>query len=74
MDFQAVSRTPALYVGANDGMLHALNGTSGAEMWAYVPTMVMPKMHVLADENYAIKHTYFVDGSPTVMDAYFSGN
>ncbi|HET9692944.1 MAG TPA: PilC/PilY family type IV pilus protein [Steroidobacteraceae bacterium] len=73
VDFQAVSRTPALYVGANDGMLHALNGTSGAEMWAYVPTMVMPKMHVLADENYAIKHTYFVDGSPTVMDAYFSG-
>ena len=42
-------------------------------MWAYVPTMVMPKMHVLADENYAIKHTYFVDGSPTVMDAYFGG-
>ncbi len=35
--------------------------------------MVMPKMYVLADENYANKHTYFVDGSPTVIDAYFGG-
>jgi len=51
-------------------MMHALNGTNGQEMWDYVPTMVMPKMHILADENYATKHTYFVDGSPTVMDAH----
>jgi type IV pilus assembly protein PilY1 len=67
------SRTPALYVGANDGMLHAFNGTTGAELWAYVPSMVMQDMHILADKNYSIKHTYFVDGTATVMDAYFGG-
>jgi type IV pilus assembly protein PilY1 len=67
------TRQPALYVGANDGMLHAFNGTTGAEMWAYVPTMVMANMHLLADKNYSIKHTYFVDGTATVMDAYFNG-
>ncbi len=67
------TRTPALYVGANDGMLHAFNGTNGQELWAYVPTMVMANMHLLADKNYSIKHTYFVDGTATVMDAYFGG-
>ena len=33
------NRTPALYVGANDGMLHVFNGNTGAELWAYVPRM-----------------------------------
>ena len=64
------TRPGTLYVGANDGMLHALNGANGQEIWAYVPTMVMPKMYLLADENYATKHTYMVDGSPAVMDAF----
>jgi type IV pilus assembly protein PilY1 len=67
------SRPAALYVGANDGMLHAFSGATGAELWAYVPTMVMANMHLLADKNYSIKHKYFVDGTATVMDAYFSG-
>lgn len=67
------SRTPALYVGANDGMLHAFNANTGDEMWAFVPTMVMKKMSVLADQDYATKHTYYVDGTATVMDAYFGG-
>jgi type IV pilus assembly protein PilY1 len=35
------TRTPAVYVGANDGLLHALDDSSGAdagkETWAYVP-------------------------------------
>jgi type IV pilus assembly protein PilY1 len=67
------SRPATLYVGANDGMLHAFNGATGAEIWAYVPTMVMENMPLLADKNWAIKHKYFVDGTATVMDAYFGG-
>ena len=35
------SRTPTVYVGSNDGMLHALNDSAtvdaGKETWAYVP-------------------------------------
>ncbi len=67
------SRTPALYIGANDGMLHAFNATTGQEMWTFVPSMVMQNMHLLADKNYAIKHNFYVDGTATVMDAYFGG-
>lgn len=69
----ASTRTPVLYIGANDGMLHAFNGNTGAEMWAYVPSMVLSNMYLLADNNYATKHTYFVDGSPQVMDVFIGG-
>lgn len=63
-------RTPALYVGANDGMLHAFDAGTGDELWAYVPRMVMPNMYKLAEENYASKHIYLVDGTPVQMDVF----
>ncbi|WP_230348571.1 PilC/PilY family type IV pilus protein [Methylobacillus methanolivorans] len=59
-----------LYVGGNDGMLHAFNTTNGAESWAYVPHSVMPNMYKLADKNYGANHQFLVDGSPQVMDVY----
>jgi type IV pilus assembly protein PilY1 len=77
------SRTPMVYVGANDGMLHAFFAptkatdpyiaNAGKEAWAYVPLAVMPKLFKLADANYAEKHMFTVDGSPTVGDVYDSG-
>ncbi|HEX5629970.1 MAG TPA: PilC/PilY family type IV pilus protein, partial [Usitatibacteraceae bacterium] len=66
-------RQATLFIAANDGMLHALNGDTGKEMWAYVPRIVMPKIHRLATENWTVTHEYNVDGSPEVMDAYFGG-
>jgi type IV pilus assembly protein PilY1 len=63
-------RGSTVYVAANDGMLHAFNGATGNERWAYIPNILMPKLFRLADESYASKHQYFVDGSPTVADFY----
>jgi type IV pilus assembly protein PilY1 len=34
--------------------------------------MLLPKLYQLADIAYANKHQFYVDGSPTVMDAYYS--
>ncbi len=65
------SRTPALYVGANDGMLHAFNANTGSELFAYVPTTVFPNLDTLTESNYA--HRYFVNGSPRASDAYLGG-
>ena len=59
-----------LYGAANDGMLHAFDATSGSEMWAFVPSFVMPNMFQLADNNYRDNHKFFVDGSPVVGDIY----
>ncbi len=63
-------RKGMLYVGSNDGMLHAFEGNSGNELWAYVPKMIMPNLYKLAEERYAGKHTYFVDGTPVEMDVH----
>ena len=62
------SRVGAVYVGANDGMLHAFNGATGQENWAYIPGIVLPDIHRIADKNYATGHQYLVDGSPEVGD------
>jgi len=67
------SRTPMVYVGANDGMLHAFNSDTGAEAWAYVPKLLFPTLYRLADKFYATNHQFYVDGSPTIGDAYFGG-
>lgn len=71
------ARAKALYVGANDGMLHAINAANttaqggGAELFTYVPNAVMPNLKKLADPNY--QHVYFVDGSPNSGDAFLGG-
>jgi len=62
------NRAATVYVGANDGMLHAFDGDTGRERWAYVPPMALPSLYRLADQNYSANHAYFVDGSPTVGD------
>lgn len=67
------SRTPMVYIGGNDGMLHAFNANTGAEMWAFVPTPVLGHMWRLADSNYSINHRFFVDGAVTVEDVCVSG-
>jgi type IV pilus assembly protein PilY1 len=64
------NRTPALYIGANDGMLHAFNANTGDEMWAFIPRQVAPGLYKLADRSYATKHQYYVDGSPISMDVW----
>lgn len=64
------TRQAMLYIAANDGMLHALNATTGSELWSYVPTAMLSKLYKLADDGYPTKHEYFVDGSPETMDVY----
>ena len=73
------SRTPMVYVAANDGMLHgfyagtsASDANGGKEAWAFIPSIVLPNLYKLADDNYANTHAYSVDGTPTVGDFYDS--
>jgi type IV pilus assembly protein PilY1 len=67
------SRASNIYVGANDGMLHAFDATNGQERWAFVPTPVIPKMWKLADRDYAINHVNLVNGDPIISDVCVSG-
>lgn len=67
------ARQAMVYVGANDGMLHAFNGTTGQESWAYVPRMILPNLYKLAGANYSTNHQFYVDGSPEAGDVYIGG-
>lgn len=67
-------RKGAVYAGANDGMLHAFDGETGEELWAFIPTAVMPYLYKLADKTYETDHRPFVDGPLTVGDVYYGGS
>lgn len=64
------NREPVVYVGANDGMLHAFLETDGSEVLAYVPSKVYQNLPSLAEPSYV--HEYFVNEAPTIVDAYLT--
>jgi type IV pilus assembly protein PilY1 len=82
LDYKA--RKPMIYVGANDGMLHAFNADldsnkgGGKELWAYIPTFVYQGPTGAADDNLAALssptyvHRYYVDAKPHVKDVDFA--
>ncbi|MDR2220798.1 MAG: hypothetical protein LBE24_09520 [Methylobacillus sp.] len=62
------SRTGMVYVGANDGFLHAFDASSGIEQWAYMPSALFPAIKQLTAQNYT--HHFYVDGNPVPADAF----
>lgn len=65
-----------IYVGANDGMLHAFDAKTGEERFAFIPSAVIKNLPILTAEDYGkeggTSHRYFVDGSPVARDVYFN--
>lgn len=66
LHWQHSNGSKRLYVGGNDGMLHAFNADTGAEVFAYVPSMLLPKLPLLKASPYA--PTKFVDGGLAMAD------
>ena len=60
-----------VYVGSNDGMLHAFNATDaasgGSERFAFIPKVVFANLPDLARPDYT--HRFYVDGTVQVADA-----
>lgn len=58
--------TDMLYVGANDGMLHAINASNGNVVFSYVPKGIsFEELGKLSDPKYGehmSNHRFFVDG------------
>jgi type IV pilus assembly protein PilY1 len=63
------SRTPAVFVGANDGMLHAFSATTGDELFGYIPSWMSTKLSALTSATYNANHQAYVDASPVVAEA-----
>ena len=77
------SRTAMVYVGANDGMLHAFNGTAdatgGNEVFSFVPSFLFDGPNGTPDQDGLASltipgytHKYFVNASPVVQDIDFN--
>jgi type IV pilus assembly protein PilY1 len=71
------NRLPTVYVGANDGMLHAFDArknvgsitTGGTELFAYIPNALFPELSKLTSPSY--NHQYFVDGLTAFGDVFY---
>lgn len=56
-----VEESKTIYVGANDGMLHAFDATNGKELFAYIPNIIdWGWLSTLSRGDYS--HRFFVDG------------
>lgn len=70
------TKNTMVYVGANDGMLHAFDGETGAERFAYIPVTSLGHMGNLlfpydaAYKSQVFDHRYYVDGAVTVSDIH----
>ncbi|MCS6946970.1 MAG: PilC/PilY family type IV pilus protein, partial [Steroidobacteraceae bacterium] len=65
------NRAAMIYIGGNDGMLHAFDAVTGEEKWAFIPGQAFNNLRLLSEPTYT--HKYFVDGSPTMADAFWMG-
>ncbi len=63
----ALATAAAAAVAAANTAVAADTGI-GQEIWAYIPSMVMPNLYKLADKKYSTKHRYYVDGTPVFGD------
>jgi hypothetical protein len=63
-EFSDLYSTRRSYIasGANDGMLHIFDTNDGSEVFAYIPSMVIGKLDLLAARNESYQHAYYVDG------------
>lgn len=64
------TRPNVVYVGANDGMLHAFNAADGSELFAYVPNALMSTLHRLTSADYV--HQAYVDGPASAGEVVIS--
>ncbi|MFH0781611.1 MAG: PilC/PilY family type IV pilus protein [Pseudomonadota bacterium] len=64
----AATRPTRIYVGANDGMVHAIKAEDGREDWAYIPNSVLGQLWKLGQG-----HKFTVDLPLRASDIYSPG-
>lgn len=78
------ARAKTLYAPANDGMVHAFRASDGEELWAYVPSLIIPTgtdengwekgLRALSYQDSggpAYYHHFYIDASPAVRAVDF---
>ena len=65
------TRPAVVYLGANDGMLHAFDASNGNELFAYVPDALIAALNQLPSPGYV--HRAYVDGPAAAGQASIAG-
>jgi hypothetical protein len=64
------NRETIIYVGVNDGMLHAFSDKDGKEKFGIIPNNLLGKAKELRTNS----HQFFVDSSPRAYDVLIAGS
>jgi type IV pilus assembly protein PilY1 len=64
------TRETVIYVGANDGMLHAFSDKDGNEKFGIIPNDLLGKLKELRTNS----HQFLVDSSPRAYDVLLAGS
>lgn len=65
----------AIFLGGNDGMLHAFRGSTGEEVYGYLPREGLTHLATIAAPDYGTAanfHRFFVDGPVSETDAFIT--
>lgn len=78
--FKAMTRSARVYVGANDGMLHAFDDANGREVWGFIPNALYRNdstgIAALSFQEGGVptfRHRYYVDSTPVTADVTIDG-
>lgn len=63
-----VKDSNTVFIGANDGMLHAFDSQTGVERFAYIPSAVLTRLKNLTQVSFGTSHEFFVDGDIAVSN------
>lgn len=55
-----------LFIGTNEGLLHAINTSDGSELFSFMPQELLPNLEILFNNNGVNSHPYGLDGPLTV--------
>ncbi len=65
--YSTLNREAAVYVGTNNGVLHAFNAANGIEMFAFVPKPFVNKLPLTTSPNFSRQP--MLDAPPVIGDA-----
>jgi hypothetical protein len=65
---QNKDRRSLVFVGTNRGILEAIDGRLGVEVWGFIPYNLLPKLKTLLDDQSVGSFDFFVDSSPKLAD------
>ncbi|HMB73161.1 MAG TPA: PilC/PilY family type IV pilus protein [Gammaproteobacteria bacterium] len=57
----------AVFIGTNDGYLHAIDFETGEELWSFIPEEFLPTLPALFQNGVTANKNYGIDGTPVIQ-------